>query len=180
MNHDDLVNVAVKWLSKPWRNAGDGGHGSCSVIISEMTSSSRETPDAIGFHGGFSTLIECKASRADFRNDAKKYFRIKSEAGMGFYRYMMVPAGLISLGDLPSGWGLIEVSPEGRTRVKAQSSAFEENHRNEKHILLSLICRLKVEHSDHVKVRVYSMDDGKTPRATAHLKSTATAGEKVD
>lgn len=169
MTHDELVKIAVAWLSKPFRNAGDGGHSGCSVIISEMTTGNSETPDAIGFHGGAATLVECKASIADFKRDEKKYFRRVPDRGMGFYRYMMTPAGLLDGYSLPQGWGLIEVSTKGKTRVKVRSSRFTANHRAEKTILISLIRRMEIEHPDHVKVRVYTMKDEKTPRATAHI-----------
>jgi hypothetical protein len=170
MTHDELVEVASKWLSKPWRNAG-GGHGACSVIITEMTTAAWEIPDAIGFHNGRSTLVECKASITDFKSDKNKYFRQNPEMGMGTSRYFMVPKGLLRESKIPNGWGVIEVSDNKKTRVTRVSEVFEADHRQETTLLLSLLCRLKVDPGRHIKVRTYQIDDGKEPRATAHIRS---------
>jgi hypothetical protein len=138
--------------------------------MTEMTTAAWETPDAIGFHSGITTLIECKASMTDFKKDSQKYFRKNPEMGMGTYRYFMVPKNLLNGTKTPQGWGLIEVSENKKTRVAKASDFFEANHQSEKDMLLSLLCRLKVNPGRHVKVRVYQMDDGKEPRATAHLR----------
>jgi hypothetical protein len=101
--HSDLVQIAQRWLRKT-------RHG---VVLAEtITRKSDESPDAIGWRNGGSitTVIECKTSRADFLQDAKKSFR---ERGMGNLRYFLAPVGLIPLDQLPKGWGLLEV--KGRT-----------------------------------------------------------------
>lgn len=173
MTHGELVKVAGKWLSKPWRNAScTGGHGSCAVILTEMTSAAHETPDAIGFHSGFSTLIECKATVSDFKSDKGKWFRREPAQGMGTYRYFMVPKGLLKGEKIPEGWGVIDVADGGKTRVSTVSAQFNSNLRDENTMLLSLLCRLKVDPGRHVKIRVYTMDDGKEPRAQAWIKET--------
>jgi len=172
MTHDDLVEVGKRWLSKPWRNSGTGGHSGCGVIVAEMTCASRETPDVIGWHSGFTTLIECKTSRADFLADAKKHFRKHPETGLGYYRYYMVPKGLLDVDDLPDGWGLVEVTPDGKTRVKRASAPwYESNKAAEVNILLSLIRRLKVDSGRHVAINVYTIDNEKEPRASAIIGS---------
>ncbi|EJY7599015.1 ead/Ea22-like family protein [Salmonella enterica] len=68
-----------------------------------------ERPDAIGFHGGVSCLIEVKCSRSDLRTDMKKRFRVAPEKGMGDWRFYLSEPGIIEVSDLPDGWGLLHV-----------------------------------------------------------------------
>jgi hypothetical protein len=70
-----------------------------------------ERPDALGWDGtGFSTLIECKASRADFLADRRKVFRDVGcwHLGMGQRRFYMTPPKLLLPADVPERWGLLE------------------------------------------------------------------------
>lgn len=102
ISHKELVGQAGIWL----RNNSQ----THTVVITELSTSSSETPDAIGFDTrGFSTLIECKASRADFHADKKKWFRKHPEDGMGYWRFYMAPVGLLEPEEIPENWGLIEV-----------------------------------------------------------------------
>jgi hypothetical protein len=80
------------------------------VVFSNMTGSYlNERPDVFALNSmGDTVLIEVKVSLADFMQDAKKTFRTKAGKGMGDYRYYCVPCGLVSLADIPQGWGLIE------------------------------------------------------------------------
>lgn len=114
-DHDELVARAGRWL----RN-----FAGCGVVLTEVVcnSSSNEIPDAIGWRGETSILIECKTSRADFQADALKPFRVRPERGMGRHRYFMCPEGIIQTADLPRGWGLLWVN--GRSvRVLAGNAA---------------------------------------------------------
>jgi hypothetical protein len=99
MTHDDLIQIAKKWLIKA-RN--------CSVVLSETQAQSGEVPDCIAWRGQYSIKIECKVSRADFRRDLKKWFR-NSGPGIGQQRYFMAPKGVIPADEVPEGWGLLEV-----------------------------------------------------------------------
>lgn len=99
MNHDDLVQVARKWLIKARQ---------CTVVLTETQAQSGETPDAIGWRGQLSILIECKTSLADFRRDLGKWFR-NSGPGIGQKRYFMAPKGVIPVDEVPPNWGLLEV-----------------------------------------------------------------------
>ncbi|HEX9959843.1 MAG TPA: hypothetical protein VGB00_02855, partial [Pyrinomonadaceae bacterium] len=81
--HAELVAIAREWLKTHH----------CSVVVSEITSAASEQPDAIGWRGGNSILIECKVSRSDFLADRKKSFREHLEMGMGDYRYFLAPVG---------------------------------------------------------------------------------------
>ena len=108
MTHSDLVKIAEKWLL---------GTRKCSFAFTELVClATSEIPDAIGFHSGQTTLIECKVSRADFLSDAKQPFRQHGFMGMGVFRYYLCPAGLINPEDLPEKWGLIWVNDKGKTR----------------------------------------------------------------
>jgi hypothetical protein len=95
-SHAALVKLGVRWLSRR-----------CSTVFYEFAVSAKETPDIIGWASGVSTLIECKAGRADFLRDAKKIVRKKPAAGMGQRRYYLCPPGVINVEDLPSKWGLL-------------------------------------------------------------------------
>lgn len=103
MTHKELIKVARKWLRECAK---------CKVILTERGSSTGyEIPDAIGWKSArYSILIECKASRADFRQDAKKWFRQEANLGMGQQRYFLAPEGVIPKDEVPQGWGLLELS----------------------------------------------------------------------
>ena len=100
MTHDDLIRIGKKWLIKA---------RSCQVVLSETRAQSGEVPDIIGWRGQLSILIECKASKADFRRDKDKWFRA-SGPGIGQQRYFMAPKGIIPVSEIPDGWGLLEVT----------------------------------------------------------------------
>lgn len=103
ITHDSLCLMAEKFL----KNNGFG------VVFHDKfraVTNSGEQPDALGFRSGVSCLIECKTSRSDFLADRKKRFRKFSEAGMGDWRFMLTPKGLIDIDELPSGWGLLETT----------------------------------------------------------------------
>lgn len=118
--HKELCGVAVKWLKRP---KSAGGHG-CAVALSECrTGYDGEIPDAIGFRQtGYpatdgSVVVEVKVSRADFLADAKKPHRIAG--GIGSWRYYLAPQGLIRVDELPSGWGLLELTARGSVKALA-------------------------------------------------------------
>lgn len=101
MTHDDLVARAEKWLR---------GTVGCKVTLTDqMRAATRngEQPDAIGWRGDMSILVECKVSRSDFLSDLKKRFRRHPEQGMGAHRVYMCPPRVITPSDLPEGWLLL-------------------------------------------------------------------------
>lgn len=122
----------------------------CSVVFKERSASVSETPDVLGFrYGKCSYLIECKASRSDFLEDKKKWFRRYPQSGMGLERYFMTPIGMLTPDELPEGWGLIEVYPKERgsrrIRVAKDSKQFEERSViNELSYVLSAIRRIEI------------------------------------
>lgn len=135
MTHKQLVKKAKAWLTKSHR-----------VVLTELATSTSETPDAIGFKGtseAGSTLIECKTSRADFHADKHKHFRREPERGMGDRRYFMAPKGVLSPDDLPEGWGLLEVT-EHQVKEKAPAKFVKANKAAEIIMLISVIRRLEL------------------------------------
>lgn len=109
MTHDELVRVAKKWLVKA---------RSCSVVLTERQAQHGETPDAIGWRGQHSVLIECKTSLADFRRDLDKWFR-NTGPGIGQQRYFMAPKGVIPVDEVPVNWGLLEVDGNTVRTIKS-------------------------------------------------------------
>ena len=137
MVHEKLVEKAVRWL----RSYG------CGVVLSEQSSASGETPDAIGWKGAcHSVLVECKLSRPDFLADNDKPFRRAPESGMGCERFYLAPRGLLQPKELPVGWGLLElvgkqvhlVSPAAKKMRSAQGFRWEMN------LLLASLRRVEV------------------------------------
>lgn len=125
MTHAELVERAERWLRKT---------RGCGVVLTEFTAHHGEEPDAIGWaNNGFqSILVECKASRNDFRADQQKPSRRRHTgpsaavvAGfrLGKERWYMTPPGLIRPDEVPEEWGLLEVGErQVRTVVKAVQS----------------------------------------------------------
>lgn len=100
--HEFLCEKGVSWLKR-------NGFGVAAMNISSH--GSRERVDCIGFRQQCSAMIEVKVSRSDFLADKKKPER--QSGGVGVYRFYLTPQGLLSVDDLPSGWGLLEYT--GRT-----------------------------------------------------------------
>ena len=143
--HADLVALAAKWLASQ-------GH---SVVATEIVNGDRETPDAIGFVGRFTTLIECKVSLSDLSADRRKSFRRIQGSGMGDQRYYLAPPGLLCNSKFPDGWGLLEPSGRGLAVVRAALHQPEKNHRGEMGILVSLLRRVGYNAPEGVKIKVY-------------------------
>ncbi len=133
--HAELVMCAARWL----RNTKG-----CTVVFTEFAAAGKENPDAIGFQGERSILIECKASRGDFAADRNKAARQRPGDGMGAERYYMVPAGLMHARELPEKWGLLWV--RGRhVHVVRRSRGFPERaRRNEIRFLVSMLHRAEL------------------------------------
>jgi hypothetical protein len=96
-----------------------------------------EQPDAIGWRYTWrSTLVECKASRADFLRDKRKPHR--KLAGMGMRRFYFAPPGLIRVDELPDGWGLAECGPRTVAVLREAPERLDNDLRGEITLLLSL------------------------------------------
>ena len=116
LTHGVLVDRAVKWLKNSKR---------CGVVFKEPHSWSitGEIPDAIGWCGGRSILVECKTNRRDYFSDKQKTFRQLAETGMGVHRYYMTPPGLVVPEEIKNKWGLLWVY-EKQVREKKRSIIF--------------------------------------------------------
>jgi hypothetical protein len=112
VTHTQLVSKAVEWLRR---------YG-CGIVLSEQACVSGEVPDAIGWKGACrSVVVECKLSRSDFLADRAKPFRQDPGLGMGCERWYLTPAGLLSAGELPPHWGLLE-SRAGKVHVVVKAA----------------------------------------------------------
>ncbi len=90
MTHEALCGRGANWLQSNRR---------CEPVLYGLAVTP-EIPDVIGWssvrkHRG-SIVLECKASRSDFRRDGKK----KHQTRMGDYRWIVCPAGLIGVADI--------------------------------------------------------------------------------
>jgi len=117
-SHRELCSLAVNWLQRAPGRSGPA----CQVAFSEAKGGwNGEIPDAIGFRTAAedegSVVVEVKVSRSDYIADRAKAHRQDGTLGMGLYRYYMAPEGIISVQELPKGWGLVEVSPKSVLRV---------------------------------------------------------------
>ena len=106
ITHNDLIEAGRRWLSDK-----------CGFVACEMKSQNKEIPDVIGFNSSGSFVLEAKISRGDFFADNKKIFRQIPSLGMGDWRFYITPPRLVSIDELPAGWGLIEYSKGRRARV---------------------------------------------------------------
>jgi len=96
--HEQLCEKGLSWLKR---------NGFAVAATNIWASGSRERVDCVGYRATCSAMIEAKISRSDFLADKKKPERIKG--GVGIYRFYITPKGLLSLHDLPDGWGLLEM-----------------------------------------------------------------------
>ena len=157
MTHADLVQIAARWLQ---------GQG-CSVILTELATSG-ETPDAIGWKGKHSILVECKTSVQDFERDKLKHFRAMPWMGAGMKRYFLTPVDLISPRILPQGWGLLEAMNLKRKplmRIEA-AQCLEHNAVHEVEILVSALRRIGQFADKGCSIKPYTFE----------TKNTATLG----
>lgn len=158
VTHSELVSIAAKWLAKK-----------CAVVITELNTVG-ECPDAIGWQGNHSTLIECKVSRNDFLKDKNKSFRFQRFQGVGLHRLYLAPKGIIEVSELPKGWGLLELL-DGKVRQIKPSDHFEDsNHRHEINLLLSSIRRIGRNSPVGVSVKFYTIDSRNTATLGVNLE----------
>lgn len=98
MTHADLIERAEQWLA---------GTRRCTVVLSNVGFQS-EIVDAMGWVSRWSILVECKISVSDFHADKHKKCRQEGYLGIGQERYYLTPPGLLSVEQIPVGWGLLE------------------------------------------------------------------------
>ncbi|HEX2868670.1 MAG TPA: hypothetical protein VHO03_16640 [Ignavibacteriales bacterium] len=148
LTHSNLVELSRIWL----------GRQGNSVIITELNAATYygETPDAIGWQYGHSTLIECKANLADFRADRRKPFRVYPEKGLGDFRYYFTLKGLLKVGDIPDKWGLIETDGV-KSRIVKKAEYQDSNKESEALLLLSAIKRMGPNVTEGIQVKFYKL-----------------------
>ena len=142
MNHAELVTRAERWLRNTFH---------CRIVLTELVSytTSGETPDAIGWVWNRSILVECKTSRRDFFADQKKCSRHPRARALGHWRFYLTPPNLISVDEIPLGWGLYEIHGKrimykgGEKFRNAGKAPFESNRDSEVSMLLTALSRVK-------------------------------------
>ena len=145
MTHAELVERSKRWL---WGQR-------CGVVITELVTGCRETPDAIGWNARGSILVECKTSASDFYADKRKPFRMFPETGMGRTRYFMAPEGVLRAEIIPEGWGLIEPSGERVRYIVKATKIWPACCAAETKILVSAIRRMIVPEVGGISCRAY-------------------------
>ena len=146
--HADLILAAAKWLRISQR---------CAVVITDMVTAGGETPDAIGFTSWHSIMIECKASRSDFRRDADKACRRRG-GGMGNERYFLAPADMLKPEEMPEGWGLLEMEEGGKVRMRKNATSRSVEGRSEITLLISALRRIGQNPPPGISVKCYTLE----------------------
>lgn len=150
MTHKDLIPIAREWLRKTRK---------CSIVVSEISTSAPENPDALGWYGLQTHLVEVKASRSDFLRDRHKLSRRIPSTGMGQFRwYLTAPNVIHEISELPDGWGWVcYENSKCRTVVKATFQP-EVSHRYETAVLVSLLKRLGRNAPQGTSIRCYTYE----------------------
>lgn len=143
MTHDDLVQRAARWLRTK---------RGCGVVLTEHRSAWPETPDAIGWRYGFSTLVECKVSRSDFFADRKKSSRLPGAERPAFQCFYLTPPGLVAESDLPDGWGLLWAHPR-KVEVVREVKPVSDDRTNIRHELYMLLSEVRRYHAQGITYR---------------------------
>lgn len=134
MTHADLVHAAHHWAWNTLR---------CHAVLAECGAALVEIPDVIAWgSSGYSIVVECKATRADFLADRKKFFRLRPESGMGAERWFFTPKGLIDPAELPERWGLAELRGSRVFKVRKPSPFPEYARQREMQLLVSALNRI--------------------------------------
>jgi hypothetical protein len=137
--HEDLRKRAIQWLTN---------NRHCGVVISEIVTGCSEIPDAIGWRGHASYLVECKVSRADFHAQKKK-IHARTGRGVGQFRYILCPKGVLRPEDLDgTDYGLLAWLPflagaGGSVRVLKEATPRESCQDDEITMLVSALRRVR-------------------------------------
>lgn len=78
-----------------------------------------ELPDVFGSRGGYTVVIECKATHADFMADQRKPSRRGESLGIGVHRMYCCPEHIIESYEVQDGWGLLYATAEGLREIIA-------------------------------------------------------------
>lgn len=107
-----------------YRKPGNGGSGEYAFLRQVRNAAgfdATRTFDAVAVHlwpsRGFVTdVIEVKVSRSDWLRELKDPAKAEAAFVIGDRFIVAAPSGIIQVGELPPGWGLLEVT-EKRTRM---------------------------------------------------------------
>lgn len=159
-SHTKLVEIARKWLLRKH-----------PIVVTEMATTGEE-PDAIGWTDGMSSLIECKATRPDFKADGKKAWRMYDHHGIGAYRYLLANTGVIkSVEELPDRWGWLEYRA-GKVFHRQCARVFAEyNTRHEIRLLMSALRRIGHYTPKGISCQAYYIDGGNRASLSIDLES---------
>ena len=133
-----LEAEAPKWTEKTvldaieprYRKPGNGGSGEYAFMRQVRNAAgfdASRTFDAVAVHlwpsRGFTVdIIEVKVSRSDWLRELRDPAKAEAAHQLGDRFIVAAPAGIVQTGELPPGWGLIEVTPK-RVRMVAQPAA---------------------------------------------------------
>lgn len=145
MTHRELCKIASKYL----RNHGIQPFHRCQYVVCELERVG-ECPDAFGWGGSTTQLIEVKVSRSDFLSDKKKMWRKNPQYGLGRFRSYLCPEGVIKVEDLPDHWGLLYADEKGKITIIKEPEFQECNHIEEINLITSILRR------ENIKPRVFS------------------------
>lgn len=142
--HNELCLLAQRFLT-------NNGFSVAFHDQLKAATGSGEEPDAMGFRNGASCLIEVKVTRSDFLSDHKKRFRTEPSLGMGDWRFYLSPPEVITIDDLPAGWGLLHAKNNRINKVSGwpantqwlNSKPFVSNKQSECDYLYSALRRIK-------------------------------------
>jgi hypothetical protein len=129
----------------------------CQYVVCELERVG-ESPDAFGFGGATTQLIEVKISRSDFLSDKKKYWRQYPVHGLGIFRSYLCPEGLIKESELPLNWGLLYIKNSGMIIEIVQPDFQESSHLTELALITSILRR------ENIKPQIFSYKKYKLDR----------------
>ena len=83
-------------------------------------------------------VFEVKVSRSDFKNEMKDLTKWKAVGDYADFFWLACPVGLVSVNEIPSAWGLMELTKSG-LRIKKQAPANTEPKKINKGFAASLL-----------------------------------------
>lgn len=136
ITHRNLCLKAARYL----RSKGIHRYHKAQYSVCELERAG-ESPDAFGWGGSSTQLIEAKVSRNDFLSDKKKLWRNQPWYGIGRYRSYLCPIGLIKPEELPENWGLLYIDDKGKIERIVEAELQECNHIEEINLITSILRR---------------------------------------
>ena len=117
-----------------YRKAGNGGSGEYAFLRQVRNAAgfdATRTFDAVAIHlwpsRGFTVdVIEVKVSRSDWLRELKDPAKAEAAFQLGNRFIVAAPAGVVNVGELPPGWGLLEVTPK-----RCRMTVTPETHRTD-------------------------------------------------